>query len=774
MMKRFILFCTAVICLVSCKSGKQDNVPASFLYNGANYATLQEALDAATLPSGNALSGEIMLTGDMTGNGAAVRASYTGYLCIDFGSHRYVLNQGESINTSNAEAVIKAHGGALRGDGTILSSMGGSLTIEGEIDIEGDLECYAPAWIGKDFKGRFAGNLTIADEFKVLSRDITAKIDELYIHGDKGFIQIDEIPAAPVEIGNVYPGKVTLPVCADKAGAVTIGSGATLHVHNYVGNTIPATCITPQTEMLVCECGYTRYERGDEYSEKYGKCPVGLLVYHPQEPATETRSGHVSYWECPLCGAQYLDEKGERPVSGTAALLATNYLTDPAILYDLDKELYWQREFEEQTEVKSIAGWGIALAIIGLAETFGMSLPALVASDTYKWNDVHAKLDEIQKSLDRIEAKITELAYKVDAVAYKELAITRNDKFNFLKTYSVAAFNTINDILKKNEPDEMKQKEISDVLVDWSKQTYSQPIADVTHGLMQQYSNTGLPVNVPSMFEAIANCSYMWEHDGYNFRYQALLQDVSLSTISYIMACHYINSVAEYKSEAMRKEVFKAFQNDFKQYENTVKAELDRIKQRDGQYRRLNNYGITFQRQAKTYDFRKWFANNRNYGFPRENQDGNAVASCEKVLSDLGLNRDLGFTQDMAKDIYAFYNRNHMSKPVSIYTILTDSVHFIGLPGKFDPGIIVAYKGGGFGHENNDVAIPVYKIFHWESYRSSNYGDYFGIRTCLNDKTGCENHNFLYKCDISSYSSGHINSLGEETRWIWYTLVKAD
>lgn len=275
------------------------------------------------------------------------------------------------------------------------------------------------------------------------------------------------------------------------------------------------------------------------------------------------------------------------------------------------------------------------------------------------------------------------------------------------------------------------------------------------------------------MLEEVANCSYMWEHEGYNFRYQSMARDVMLSSISYLMACHYVSSVKEYRDENLRARELQTMKDDYKVYTDAVKAELDRIKDRDAKYRRLNTHKITFERCAKSYDFYNWFETHRGRTFPRENQDGRAVDSCESILRDLGLDKDLGLTAQMAKEIYNYYNRKNKTS-VSIYTILRDSVGFYALASRFDPDIIFTKNDDGFGHENGDSAIPTYKIFHWESYRSSTGNDYFGIRSGLTDAANTQNYNIMLHCDINSRSSGVINRLGTKTRWYWCTLVKVE
>lgn len=133
---------------------------------------------------------------------------------------------------------------------------------------------------------------------------------------------------------------------------------------------------------------------------------------------------------------------------------------------------------------------------------------------------------------------------------------------------------------------------------------------------MQQYVNAGGGLNVPVMVQGVANCSYLWEHNGYNFWYQAMVQDVVLTTVSYLLSCHYIASVKQYEVEALRQKDLKSMQASFGNYGKAVNEELVRIKARNAKYRRYNPGKVTFSIYAKTYNFRRWFENNRDVRFP--------------------------------------------------------------------------------------------------------------------------------------------------------------
>lgn len=747
----------------------------AFSYNGIQYVSLQEAVDAATAVKDDDQTHEIVMIADYSGPGATVRKEFSNYLGLDMDGHRCELTTpldlGSALSSLSGEGLLA---GNIFSDNAYLY-IDGKLNISGNLNISGteaeesvreEAVCF-----GEGFTGSFKGNIALDNVMlSVYSIEGVFEINYLDVKGKCGMFNVDAARQKSVNVGRASSADGGH-ICTTEAGALTVASGEKPHVHDFVlSGEHSGTCTTPKVEEYICSaCGYVKHER---HGDLFGPCPVESLVHVEYVPASPTEGGNMEYWECPFCGKHYADAQGQLPILGAVSSLPGNYLGDEHLLRDLDDIFDWNTEFEEYQTKDAIAVAGIVLSVLGILETLGLSIPGLVADDGPKWKEVNDKLDKIQESLDRIEIKIDALAQKVDAVAYKNLIIGRNEKFNFLRTKSVPVFQLIDKYIKSNDAD--KKEKIAAAILDWSGNQFGGThIADLTQSLMQQYVKTGLDANVPKMFEAVANCSYLWEHNGYNFRYQAIAQDVMLSGISYLLAGNFISSVKEYNNEDLRKADLDQLKKDFDVYKKAVLAELDTIKDRDGKYRRYNPIGLTFNRAGKQYDFRDWFEKHRDKCFPRNNYNNVAVNSCNEILKNLGLDKDLVLTSKLAKEFYAYYNRNNTVK-TSIYTILRDSVGFTNIPGGFDPGVIFTDNKDNFGHENDDSAIPYYRIFHWESYRGSNNNDHFGIRTCLNNDCTESNHNILYYCDINSRDSGKINKTGQTTKWEWYTLVKAE
>lgn len=763
-MSRFHVIIAVVLTALSLAACDKENgfsEDGAFRYDGVVYNSLQEAVDASL--AGGA-GGYITLLHDARGNGASVVAAEDRDLLIDFAGFHYYIIDGYSLCTGASNTVLKGNGGGLTAGGTVLTSDSGSLVIDGDLDIAGDIHTSSYTSFTEDYSGTFKGDIVLdGEEMYICSGKGSYDIPVLEVKGEDAFLQVCiyslSSPTAGIRIGDVV-SSLPHPVMADGDGGIEIASGAKVHIHNYSFTNTPATCTHPARIEKTCrECGYSDTKCPDE---TYGDCPESLLFYVPAVEATATQNGMKAHWECPFCGRCYTDKEGHDELVGSPVILAGNYIQQ-ASLYSAKLG-------------GAMAITGLVLAIAGLVETLGLSIWGIVAGDCdEEWNEVNSKLDTIQASLAVIEGKIDELLRKIEIVPYKNLIISRNSKLDFLNSKSLVVFELMTEYINdKTMDDDLKAEKLTNLVLDWSRNVFEgTQITDLTQNLMQQYVNTGIEANVPQMFEAVANCSYLWEHDGYGFRSEALLRDFMLNAISYMLGCCYISSVKEYNDEKLREKELEFFKDCFMKYKDTVTAEIDRMDSRDKTIRRYNPDGITFNRYAKHVDFRQWFSQNRGYGFPRENQNGQAVASCNKVLDDLGLNGKMGMDHTLAKTLYSYYNRNN-STPTSIYRILRDSVGFYNVPAGFDPGILFVNKKDGFKNIDDDSALPTYKIFHWEVYRSHTDQDQFGIWTSLNDRCGMENHNFLYYCSISSYEEGTIKALGQSTRWDWWTLVTAE
>lgn len=773
-MKRLLWILLLGVLAAACGKEDFDTTEKAFRYNGAEFVTLQEALDFATLSSAADIAGDIMMIADYIGPGATASANYSGYLCLDLNGHNCRIHTPLNIGTS---CTFLTGSGAFEGD---IKASNAFLCISEGVRMEGDLTLTdtraaekelweEDVFFDESFSGSFKGSITLENVMLALSSiKGTFDIKNLTVRGSKGIFSV----GVPDKSVNVAKARVKDEgrICAVEARSINVASGAQPHIHNLVKTEeIAATCVSPKTIKYACtECDYVQYIKADDI---FGACPPESLVHFEARPATATERGNVEYWECPLCGRKYKDAQGKVLLEGSVTIMATSFSADEALLNDLDDEFDWRSEF--QPETKSVfATVGTIVSLIGMVQKATNIVSSLVSTgEDPHWVAVKDKMDQMQSSLGRIEAKIDAIAQLVDAASYRQTIIERNRQLNFLDTKSTPAFQLIVKYINSNDAD--RGEKIASVLQDWSDNKFGgATIADLTQSLIQQYVNTGLEVNIPGMMEKVANCAYLWEHEGYNFRYQSIAHDAILTSISYLMTATYVASIKEYRNEDLRQADLERLRSDLAAYEAAVKAELEKMDERYEKYRRYNPSNITFNVEAKSYDFRQWFVNHRNNGFPRLNQNGKAVENCELVLKDLGLNKDLGLTTAMAQEIYNHYNKDRGEK-ISIYTLLRDSVGFRNLPKQFDPGIIFTDKQTGFDHVGGDDAVPVYRMFHWESYRSCTNCDYFGIRTCLNDNCTESNHNILFNCDISSYSSGHINSLGEETRWIWYTLVKS-
>lgn len=762
--------------VVSCNkdnnSGAFQTTPP-FTLNGVGYFDLQQAVDAATALKSEGTA-NIVLAYDATGKGAEINKNCEDDIVIDFGQFFYTLEPGSSLTVSDNLLQLKGNGGGIKtSDGTpaiiaadsCLVALCDGLSIDADVAISaknGQIVTFA-------FTGAVSGNMILdGSEFSLFDAQCRIHVPTLVVKGSNAAFHADteeESPYYTVSVDSLA-SDLSYPVTSVRDNIVHVGNSK-VHVHDMECVQVPGTCLLPGRIDMTCrKCGY----QTSKALESYGHCLAENLVHHEAREATELVCGNIEFWECMLCGRIYADKDGKKELTDGALSIAEAFTLDNNILRGLDGVLDWDDEFDT---TKVGPGTGIFLSILGLAGTIGFGVPSLVVEkDGEKWQQVNDKLDAIKAQLDLIDKKVDKILYEIQAIPCKTEINSRSKELEFLKTMTSNAFEVISDITKSSATEEEKTQKIKDVVNDWIKPTYKGDHAqDLTQAMINSYFARPTGMNYPEMYGVFVNGVSRWEHEGYNLRYQMMLNDLSVVGRAYALTGVYLQNFAEFSSEEMRDKQVKSLKESFGSYAKAVEDELNRIKERDGKYRVYNPEHVTFDRTVKSYDFHKWFENHRDSCFPRDNSDGKAVASCNQILADYGLNHGY-ITGDQARSIYAMHNRNNAEK-VSIYKILADSVGFYNCPSKFDPDIIFTMKDGVFSHENNDSAIPVYKMWHWEAYRSRNDHDFFGIRTCLNKEANEENHNILYDCDINSRSSGKINKLGSMTKWNWYTIVVA-
>jgi len=765
--------CILTLC-ASCKnSDEPGRKELPFKFNGQAYRTLNEAVNAA-LDTESLSTPVISLAADASGSGV-VMTDYSGRSIIfDFLNHTYKLNQGGQFLLGDNNVVFTGDGGGIKCQGTdwAIRGEGGNILVNRNFNLSGGniIRSSSEVYVESSFRGSLSGNILVdKTQMYIFSSNCKISIPYLAVKGQDATLSVDTGDGSTgeiIKIGRV-DSDVEYPVVSVGRGSVKINDGI-VHIHHLSEEITSGNCVTPARIHQFChECGYERLLSYNE--EQYGSCNSAEFIHYQASEGDELNFGNVEYWQCPLCGRYYSDPEGKDEMVDGPFTFPEIYDLAYLLLHQFDGQLDWTKEFGQFSQSNDV---GLIIGILGTIATVAFGIEALI-DNPKSFDEINDKLDKMKVQLDQIQSSINILLKQMQKLISAEPIRTRCKYTDNLKVKSRTAFTVIADELHSTKSTSDKKKEIKNVVADWNKeQLFGFKPSELTRTLIRDFCNKDQisGMTVTKMYEQLVNGATKWEHDGYNMRYQMLLNDLFTSGISYILTGIYIKEVADYQSEAFRNKELEILTNEFDNYSKEIKKELELIKYRDDNFRHLTPKNITYDREVSgIYDFYSWFKNNRSYCFPRNNHNGVAVRSCNVILKDNGLSGVDYITSEQAKFIYSMYNKKD-SPVVPLYRILADTVDFIGCPSSSDPDLIIAKNDGGFGHEDGDSAIPVYKIFHWESYRSSCGNDYFGIRSCLDERGNEVNHNILFKCDIQSRDTGNIKDIGKPTKWNMMTI----
>lgn len=776
-----LLLLLSAVFVVSCDK-KDDPVNPEvkpFVFDGNTYSTLQEAVSALVMESEYSIN-TIVLTEDASGDGAVFPSGYNGFVLLDFQDNNYTLNPGKSINISDNTVCFSSQGGSIiTSDGTpAIEAQGGSIQLMDDMSLNGEtiIKSAADIFAGIDFTGKLKGNVILNEAlFSIGSASCDISIPVLTVNGENACLSSDaevQTNTHPIVIGK-YISDQEYPIVAHNANAINLSEG-TVHIHNFVTINDSFHCLDPGRIEYVCpDCGYEKIDYDESITEVH--CNPVNLVHHEAREALYRTNGNVEYWECPYCGRCYSDPDGKDELLGGPVLFAGAIEESASYIHRWDDILNWENEFTDSVDPSTI---GILIGVVSILETLGLSLPGLIKSDAEKWAQVNSKLDKIQNTLNEIIVQLNVLVKKINNVHLKDFMTDRNNRLNYMRVFTFFAFDKVSKIaVNKELTEEQKKEQIIPVIKTWADQKYNGSMfCDMTTMLVLQYHQNGTGLTVPEIYERIVNENTIWEHDGYNTRYQMMVVDLVTIGLAYALEGIYIKELKEYADPEFRDIEHKALLNSFKNgYAKTLRSELDRIKSRNDKYRHYNINDITFNRSVNTkIDFAKWFEDHSDKCFPRNNDGGKAAKSCVAILDDMQLNRNF-LTPSVAKTLFKHYNKKAITqrKPtVSIYKILKDSCGFKSCPDKFDPELIFTYSNSGWKKDGDWKAT--YLIFHWIAYRWASNGDFFGINTCLDDNADLLFKRIRDKMDIDSHSGGNIQNLGEKTNYIWNTITVAD
>ena len=350
---------------------------------------------------GDGQTAQITLLQDAEGDGAVLPEGKNAIIFLDFGEFCYELHEGKLIDLGDSDATLSANGGAVKGTSSIIKSKGGSLSFEGNLDLEVNIETASETVFDKNFTGSFEGNLTVDGcEVYFACPEATVNIHQLTVKGENACVQVIEAPQGGMKIEKVI-STLPHPVCAMEPDAATIGEGAQLHVHTFIQSEKEATCCTYKEIVHTCsECGFSYKDANVEGG--YGPCPVEDLVHYDEVPQGDTTFGYEEHWRCPHCGNVYADANGSTNISGDYLFLPYNMEAGYPFMYD-----FGNLEMQNFTGVEIFGIISGIISIIGVFSSTGMAIPGLINSP--KWGDLNAKVDAVSGQIASIGSKIDAL-----------------------------------------------------------------------------------------------------------------------------------------------------------------------------------------------------------------------------------------------------------------------------------------------------------------------------------------------------------------------------
>lgn len=390
---------------------------------------------------GDGQTAQITLLQDAEGDGTVLPEGKNAIIFLDFGEFCYELSEGKLIDLGDSDATLSANGGAVKGTSSIIKSKDGSLSFDGDLDLEVNIETASETVFDKNFTGSFEGNLTVDGcEVYFACPEATVNIHQLTVKGENACVQVIEAPQGGMKIEKVI-STLPHPVCAMEPDAATIGEGAQLHVHTFIQSEKEATCCTLKEIVHTCsECGFSYKDTDVEGG--YGPCPVEDLMHYDEVPQGDTTFGYEEHWRCPHCGNVYADANGSTNISGDYLFLPYNMEAGYPFFYDFNN-LEMQGLEANCDPFTIITG---IITIVGFFSSTGMAIPGLINSP--KWGDLYAKIDAVSGQIATINTKLDALLNEVRAIPAKDVIVNRQPVFHFFNQNTLPAMRSINETLQ--------------------------------------------------------------------------------------------------------------------------------------------------------------------------------------------------------------------------------------------------------------------------------------------------------------------------------------
>lgn len=610
---RALSFIIWAVCLLatSCgKIGKDEPVPVKdgFAVGDRSFDFLSDAIREALQSSDNTILLEKDVQDDAVLN---IGADEAGEITLDLGTHNYTALATKGLDFGGLDVELLSGGGSL-------------------ICEKGAISSASSIYVAPDFKGRIDAAIKLDNAWmQVESADVAMNIPELTANGEGRF----ELGVKPANGAAIVIDKLTsdgkYPVVTSYADGIVINNGGKVHVHAFKSVDVSPACYTVHEFYDVCEeCGYA--EPVEIREVEAGPCNPDSLVHHPSSEPTDTEFGNIEYWECPYCGAVYLDAQGKIPAEEGISLLPGEFVAGAEFL----------RDYESAFEPNSVNGWDAVTAIATI-----LMLPLELSGQLAQiatLGQISENLLGISNQLGKIQQLLDQLLGLIKEMEYKNILGTR------IRT--CMEFSTKVDHYYDQHIEYLKEKAGEDAikanLSNWWNNG-GREVTNQVHFLLKEYCNCPFQGSIPRVQEKLTLHSFAYEHLGYDFRNKLTMSEFARISRPYFLAVTYMKNVS---TDPAEKNHADSLFNDLKRCLDVCRQDSTRMAQRNDKYRIYCTGGgqtavYTISNTAEDSRFLKWFENKSNldkYYFPYDNKDHIAETSCDQLLKDIGFEDQQG------------------------------------------------------------------------------------------------------------------------------------
>ena len=749
--RQILLIIAVAFVAASCQRYLENGNKGPFCIDGICYADLQSALDAvpdATMID-EASTGytKIKLTKDYTGAGGSIDSNAT--FALDLGPFTFTLIPSEGISLEGGAGMyLCGSGGSLKqndGRTPAISSEGCFLYIMDDVSVSGGIDAASEIYVDEGFSGRLESDVTLRNSFmKILSAGDGIEIGRLSVSNssamteaalvccqESGAVQIDAIDSS-----------LDFPVWADSESLVSMPQGRRAHVHSYSGTThVDATCCSEGYDERICPvCGHVEREYSFEETMDKAPCPPEDLVHVEAVPDFPPYGGCVEHWQCPHCLKCYSDPEGQNEMNPLD--LPMNFEIDESLLYSCDDIMDWHESYtDSQTKAGEL---GVALDMV----YFAVSITDFVVFETntnYAFEKienfqnrlteikdnltaVQKKMDSLQEQFDlildhlgSIESRLTEIERRLDADAFKEVVNDFESRRKYMKLYRDQTLLYFEALKNGGADEEAMLKTVST----WARQRVEgTDYAGLTEQLLYDFYALDSEGYVSTLLD-MASFVYPWEHNCYNFIYQAVCEYVGCLLPGVMMCAIYYK--LDPATEIFREDKLEMLINRLPYISATLNCLPVVFNNRDKNYRKLNftKESGTFLRDCYVIPWNKsfiyWLDKTHSYCFSFTDSS-KTLKTYDSWLNYVGLTGREFITNDEIQTVYNYYDG--ASKKISVRKAMTNA-SYSGF--NCPSSDYVLFADGHREYKNLSVSAKYPKtrcgIFEWE-YLGERYSDF--------------------------------------------------